>query len=59
MAEIESGGKTGSFDKLKMAKEFSQKLTDNGLTLSLLKGKEAITLGKEANPTLSICNQKK
>jgi hypothetical protein len=54
VAENENGSRTGLFDKLKMAKEFSQKLTDNGLTLSFLrKGKEAITLGKEANPTLS------
>ena len=42
VAETESGSSTGLFDKLKMAKEFSQKLTDNGLTLSFLrKGKEA------------------
>lgn len=54
VAETENGTRAGLFDKLKMAKEFSQKLTDNGLTLSFLrKGKEAITLGKEANPTLS------
>jgi hypothetical protein len=39
---------------LKTAKEFSHQLTDNGLTLSFLrKGKEAITLGKKAHPTLS------
>ena len=44
----------GLFDKLKTAKEFSQKLTDNGLTMSFLrKGKEAISLGKDAKPTLS------
>jgi hypothetical protein len=44
----------GLFDKLKTAKEFSQKLTDNGLTISFLrKGKEAISLGKDAKPTLS------
>jgi hypothetical protein len=44
----------GFFDKLKTAKEFGQKLTDNGLTLSILrKGKEAISLGKDAKPTLS------
>ena len=37
-----------------MAKEFSQKLTDNGLTLSFLRiGKKQYHLGKEANPTLS------
>jgi hypothetical protein len=45
---------TGLFDKLVTAKEFAQKLTDNGLTLSFKrKGKEAIILGKEAKPTLS------
>jgi hypothetical protein len=39
---------------LKTAKEFSQQLTDNGLTLSFLrKGKEAIILGKNAHPTFS------
>ena len=44
----------GLLDKLKTAKEFSQKLTDNGLTISFLrKGKEAISLGKNAKPTLS------
>jgi hypothetical protein len=44
----------GLFDKLKTAKEFAQKLTDNGLTISFLrKGKEAISLGKDAKPTLS------
>ena len=60
VAETESGSRTGLFDKLNMAKEFSQKLTDNGLTLSFLrKGKEAITLGKEGESyTFKICNQK-
>ena len=53
-AETENESKIGLFDKLKTAKEFSQKLTYNGLTLSFLrKGKEAITLGKRAHPTLS------
>jgi hypothetical protein len=34
--------------------EFAQKLTDNDITISLLrKGKAAITLGEEAKPTLS------
>ena len=47
-------GQTGLFDKLRTAAEFAQKLTDNGITFSLLrKGKEAITLGKEARPSLS------
>jgi len=45
---------TSLFDKLRTAMEFAQKLTDNGITLSLLrKGKAAITLGEEAKPTLS------
>ncbi len=44
----------GLFDKLKTAKEFAKKLTDNGMTISFLRrGKEAITLGKDAKPTLS------
>lgn len=44
---------TGLFDKLRTAAEFAQKLTDNGITFSLSrKGKEAITLGKEARPSL-------
>ena len=45
---------TGLFDKLKTAKELSQKLTDNGVTVSFLrKGKKAITLGKKANHSFS------
>ena len=45
---------TGLFDKLHTSKEFGHKLTNNGLTLSILrKGKEAITLGKKAKPKLS------
>jgi hypothetical protein len=45
---------TGLLDKLRTAAEFAQKLTDNGITFSLLrKGKEAITRGKEARPSLS------
>ena len=45
---------TSLFDKLRTATEFAQKLTNNGITFSLLrKGKEAITLGKEARPSLS------
>jgi hypothetical protein len=45
---------TGMFDKLTTAKEFAQKLTDNGLTVSFLRrGKEAIGLGKEAKPSIS------
>ena len=45
---------TGIFDKLRTATEFAQKLTDNGITFSLLrKGREAITLGERARPSLS------
>jgi hypothetical protein len=45
---------TGIFDKLRTATEFAQKLTDNGITFYLLrKGKEAITLGEGARPSLS------
>ena len=54
--ETETGSedRPGLFDKLKTAKEFAQKLTDNGLTLSFFrKGKEAIVLGKEAHPRFS------
>jgi hypothetical protein len=44
----------GLFDKLKTAKEFAQLLSDNGVTISFLRqGKQAISLGKEAKPTLS------
>ena len=49
-----SEDETGLFDKLKTTKEFAQKLTDNGLTLSFLrKGKKALILGKGAKPTVS------
>ena len=45
---------TDLFDKLKTAKEFAMKLTDNGVTISFFRrGKEALTLGKDAKPTLS------
>ena len=45
---------TTLFDKLRTAAELAQKLTDNGITLFLLrKGKEAITLGESASPSLS------
>ena len=44
----------GFFSKLKTAKELAQILTDNHLTLSILrKGKEALSLGYETHPTLS------
>jgi hypothetical protein len=52
--ESEDESRPGLFDKLKTAKEFAEKLTDNGLTISFLrKGKEAIILGKEAHPRFS------
>ncbi|PWU82240.1 MAG: hypothetical protein DLM72_02745 [Candidatus Nitrosopolaris wilkensis] len=45
---------TGLFDKLKTVKEFARKLTDNGMTISFLRrGKEAVTIGRDAKPTLS------
>jgi hypothetical protein len=45
---------TGIFDKLQTSKEFGRKLTHNGLTLSILrKGREALTIGKQAKPKLS------
>ena len=45
---------TSLFGKLKTAKEFAKKLTDNDMTISFLRrGKEAITLGKDAKPILS------
>ena len=41
-------------DILDIPKEFTQKLTDNNMTIVISrKGKEAIILGKEAKPTLS------
>ncbi|MGB7632978.1 MAG: hypothetical protein WBL68_04585, partial [Nitrososphaeraceae archaeon] len=49
-----SDDQTSLFDKLRTATEFAEKLTDNGITLSLLrKGQEAITLGEGARPSLS------
>jgi hypothetical protein len=41
-------------DILDIPKEFTQKLTDNNMTIILSrKGKKAIILGKEAKPTVS------
>jgi hypothetical protein len=49
-----SQDQTGIFDKLKTAKEFGEKLAQEGVTISFLrKGKEAIKLGREAEPSLS------
>jgi hypothetical protein len=45
---------TGLFDKLNTAKEFAERLTENGLTLSFLRrGKKTLILGKDARPSLS------
>jgi hypothetical protein len=45
---------TGLLDKLKTATEFASKLSDSGVTLSILrKGKEVMRLGKDSKPTLS------
>ena len=45
---------TGLFDKLNTAKEFAERLAENGLTLSFLRrGKKALILGKDARPSLS------
>lgn len=42
------------FEKIKIAKEFAHKLREDGITLYVLRnGKEAITFGEEAKPTLS------
>ena len=45
---------TDFFKYIREAKEFSHKLSENELTVSILnKGKNAIILGKNANPSLS------
>jgi len=42
------------FDQLKIVKDFAVKLSDNNVTIVLLrKGKEAIIMGKDANPSVS------
>jgi hypothetical protein len=51
---VEESDDIGFFSKLKTAKELAQVLTDNHLTLFILrKGKEALSLGYETHPTLS------
>ncbi len=41
-------------DNLDIAREFGQKLTDDDITVSILrKGKRVIVLGKEAKPIIS------
>jgi hypothetical protein len=42
------------FEQFSIVKKFAEKLSDNNVTVVLLrKGKEAIVIGKDANPTLS------
>jgi hypothetical protein len=44
----------GIFDKLRTTKKVAEILNSNGLTLSILrKGKKAVTLGREATPSVS------
>ena len=49
-----SEDETGLFDKLRTASEFASRLSENGVTLLILRrGKEVIKLGKDSRPTLS------
>lgn len=42
------------FDQIKVAKDFAESLSNNNITVVLLrKGKEALIMGKDANPSLS------
>lgn len=42
------------FDQLKIVKDFASKLTENNITIILhRKGKQAIIMGKDANPSIS------
>lgn len=42
------------FEQFNIVRNFAQRLSDNNITVVLLrKGKEAIVIGKDANPTLS------
>lgn len=42
------------FEQLNLVRNFAQKLSDNNITIVLSrKGKEAIVIGRDANPTLS------
>ena len=44
----------GIFDEVNAAKKIAQVLDDHDMTVTILrKGKKAITLGKEAKPTIS------
>ena len=50
----ESDTSVGIFDSLKTAKKLGEILNSKGLTLSILrKGKKAVSLGREATPTIS------
>lgn len=50
----ESDTSVGIFDGLKTAKKFGEMLNSKGLTLSILrKGKKAVSLGRDAAPTIS------
>ena len=50
----ESDTNVGIFDSLKTAKKLGEILNSKGLTLSILrKGKKAVSLGREATPTIS------
>jgi len=50
----ENGDDLGIFEKIKAVKKVAQVLDNNNLTISILrKGKKAISLGKDASPTLS------
>ena len=50
----DSDTSVGIFDNLKTAKKLGEILNSKGLTLSILrKGKKAVSLGREATPTIS------
>ena len=51
---VESDSSIGLFDGLKTAKKLGEILNSKGITLSILrKGKKALSLGRDAKPTLS------
>jgi len=50
----ESDSNLGLFERLKTAKRLGETLDSKGITLSILrKGKKALSLGRDAKPTLS------
>jgi hypothetical protein len=50
----ESDSSIGLFDGLKTAKKLGETLNSKGITISILrKGKKALSLGRDAKPTLS------